>query len=706
LLILTWQSLQQPGGEGLLRGGAAGTQTDLLAYILPPQRHPLLGSWTAGTYGRFAINAHFWAYIGLVPLALAILVVIVRPRKALPWLLAGLFFFVLALGPILRFNGNVYPEIKLPFGLATDLFSTFGFNWPNRFNLGLMAAVSVLVGLASAYLSDRFQKSWLLVIPAALILFEYAVVPQQTTLAPPNSDFYSQIAADGEDYALVDLPLTRSDGEVHRYFQTIHTKPLVGGWDYRIPDSAREFMLSNPFLATWVVEDFASDPGNAPEQALADLEAAGVRYLVIHKNQTKSVPESMRFLINALEPVFQDRDIIVFSLEGALPHGVGISHWVGDSLGLVRPTLFLHLGRSPLLSLYMCWYRTGEDTDADAYRLALSMPDGSPVYEETRPLPGVSRGLTCDFVTVEWDPPHLVGEYDLRVTPLAKGQPLDTYTTKQPLQALETRRGVPFPAMGFASPATFDVPLEVLGYNLIGGDGFVWADLFLRSTEKHQGSYVLSLQLVGPDSDRDVSHSDDIIPYREWKQGDLHQERRLLWLDGVPPGQYALRILLQSTPLSVPPAPGDVAVLDVPLLVLPASQKGSTALEEGWIVAYTQTPQKIGDRWEDDDPPNHSSIAVNESQNRTLDPHGDEEVVHLWVWTGLHLEVLTHSLGGSASTALELPTCSGTWSDTDGGQARVEWLSTCDEVVVMRIRSTNGSFGPDERYTLSVNQLP
>jgi hypothetical protein len=248
--------------------------------------------------------------------------------------------------------------------------------------------------------------------------------------------------------------------------------------------------------------------------------------------------------------------------------------------------------------------------------------------------------------------------------------------------------------------------LEVLGYNLIGGDGFVWADLFLRSTEKHQGSYVLSLQLVGPDSDRDVSHSDDIIPYREWKQGDLHQERRLLWLDGVPPGQYALRILLQSTPLSVPPAPGDVAVLDVPLLVLPASQKGSIALEEGWIVAYTQTPQKIGDRWEDDDPPNHSSIAVNESQNRTLDPHGDEEVVHLWVWTGLHLEVLTHSLGGSASTALELPTCSGTWSDTDGGQARVEWLSTCDEVVVMRIRSTNGSFGPDERYTLSVNQLP
>ncbi len=99
------------------------------------------------------------------------------------------------------------------------------------------------------------------------------------------------------------------------------------------------------------------------------------------------------------------------------------------------------------------------------------------------------------------------------------------------------------------------------------------------------------------------------------------------------------------------------------------------------------TPIPIGDAYEDDDPPNHSSIAVNESQGRTLDPYGDEEVVHLWVWTGLHVEVRTHSLGGLASTALEIPTCSGTFSDTDGGESTVSWISSCDEVVVMRIWS-------------------
>lgn len=125
--------------------------------------------------------------------------------------------------------------------------------------------------------------------------------------------------------------------------------------------------------------------------------------------------------------------------------------------------------------------------------------------------------------------------------------------------------------------------------------------------------------------------------------------------------------------------------------------------------AATETPVPApGDGYEPDqpDPPYHSSIAVGESQGRSLDPYGDEEVVYLWVWTGLHLEVLTHSLGGLASTNLEVPTCSGTFYDTDGGPARVEWVSACDELVVMRIPSSNGYYGPGETYTLQVNQLP
>jgi len=100
LLVFVWQSLQQPGGESLLRGGADQLQTDLLAYVLPPQRHTLFGSWTKGVYEQqFAVNEQYWAYLGLIPLVLVLVAAISRPRKAMPWLLTGLFFFVLALGP-------------------------------------------------------------------------------------------------------------------------------------------------------------------------------------------------------------------------------------------------------------------------------------------------------------------------------------------------------------------------------------------------------------------------------------------------------------------------------------------------------------------------------------------------------------------------------------------------------------------------------
>lgn len=123
----------------------------------------------------------------------------------------------------------------------------------------------------------------------------------------------------------------------------------------------------------------------------------------------------------------------------------------------------------------------------------------------------------------------------------------------------------------------------------------------------------------------------------------------------------------------------------------------------------TETPAPVpGDAHEPDqpDPPYYSTIAVGESQARSLDPYGDEEYVHLWVWAGLHLEILTTDLGGLASTNLEVPTCSGTLYDTDGDEGRVELVSACNEVLVLRISSNNGFYGPGETYTLQVNQLP
>jgi len=119
----------------------------------------------------------------------------------------------------------------------------------------------------------------------------------------------------------------------------------------------------------------------------------------------------------------------------------------------------------------------------------------------------------------------------------------------------------------------------------------------------------------------------------------------------------------------------------------------------------TPTPSP-GDAYEDDDPPNHSDIGVDEAQGRTLEPTGDVDVVHLWVWAGLHLSVETHSLGGNASTNVEIQACDGLKADTDGGTAYLAWISNCSEVVIVTVTSANGYFGPGETYILEVKQLP
>jgi len=606
LLLYAWQSLQQEGGADLLRGAADQYQTDLLAYVLPTPQNPLFGSWTVDIYGqKFAVNMQYWAYIGFVPLLLALYATVSRPRQALPWLLAGLTFFILALGPILRLNGEVYPAIKLPYSLATDLFSAIGLNWPNRFNLCLMVAVSALVGMACAHILSRPRRAWLVGLAALLILGEFLVVPLPTILAPPHSDFYDQMATDGEDYAIVDLPLTRADGEIHRYYQTIHQKPIVGGWDHRTPASAFDFIAANPLLAQWFEEDQSGVPLPV-DTALAQLAEANVRYIVIHKDQVKGIPESVRGLVGILNPVYQDYSIIVLPVGSTSSEGYNVAQWFGRDLGLVEPVAFLHLpwdGRPPLLSLYICWIGDGQGDTADSYRVTLTGPNGAPspagtpplgdvtVYDETTSLPDASQGLTCDTQYLELAAPLQNGEHILAITPLSEDQSLGTYTTSQPIHVLQTRDGTEFPAMGTSSPVAFDAPMELLGYNMVGGDGFVWVDLFWRSTAKHQGSYSLSVQLADPESGQCFAHVENVIPEHAWKEGDLYQERRFLWLNDVAPGRYPLSIALQGPPAPQPyagePTPGETAVLEVPLLVLPASAKGSEVPEPGWIIAYT-----------------------------------------------------------------------------------------------------------------------
>jgi hypothetical protein len=185
------------------------------------------------------------------------------------------------------------------------------------------------------------------------------------------------------------------------------------------------------------------------------------------------------------------------------------------------------------------------------------------------------------------------------VTPLSAGEPLGTYTLAQPIHVLRTRREEAFSAMGSVAHVGFDEPFEMLGYSLTAGEGSIWVDLFWHSTAKHQKTHFLWVHLLDPETGQSVVSEEGLIMKYDWKEGDLFQERRILWLDDVAPGQYALGVALDATPIVDEQAasllPGGVVMLDVAVRVSPAGLKDSPASEEGGIVG--DTPAALTTPW-------------------------------------------------------------------------------------------------------------
>jgi hypothetical protein len=129
--------------------------------------------------------------------------------------------------------------------------------------------------------------------------------------------------------------------------------------------------------------------------------------------------------------------------------------------------------------------------------------------------------------------------------------------------------------MGSAAHVGFDAPVELLGTNLDAGEGFLWVDLFWRGTARHERTHFMWVHLLDPETGQSVVSEEGLIMKYDWREGDLFQDRRILWLDDVPPGEYRLGVALDATPTDYWEGavllPSGVVMLDVPVHVLPGA---------------------------------------------------------------------------------------------------------------------------------------
>jgi hypothetical protein len=312
-------------------GGAALYVSDALGFLTPSPDHFILGHLVRPIFDRFT-GGRFegTVFLGFSVLILAGLGLRRAGRKrGWFWLVVGLFFALISLGPGLhilgqyRFSwlawmrmGSVAQRLGIPMkpewvqmfdeapmfplpGAALQLLPFF--QWtraPSRFIVVTMLALAALAGFGVARLREMVQgRHWLrLPAPAAitalagvLVLFEFCIVPFPTTpIVVP--DFYRRLAQEPGDFAILDLPIEPYQLQP-QFLQTFHGKRLVYGHISRVPEERFAYL------------DFIAGEVYRPT---GYLQAVDIRYLVLHVDQLPSLkPAEAQALQAALDANFE-----------------------------------------------------------------------------------------------------------------------------------------------------------------------------------------------------------------------------------------------------------------------------------------------------------------------------------------------------------------------------------------------------------------
>jgi hypothetical protein len=215
-----------------------------------------------------------------IPLtAIALCAVAWRERAARPWIVFGLVFAVLCLGPRLRIFGTMWP-IVMPYEVLQRIPGLDVMRTPGRFMMLGSVGFAIAAGLGLAALMRQRPSRATAILAGASVLIAAECWPRtfaQTAL-PQVPAFYRELGAGARPAGpVLDLPhgwYNRSDrASAYMYYQTVHKQPIA--WSYLSRFHAR---FPNEGL------DPLWNLGLATDASMrTHLKALGFRYVVWHK---------------------------------------------------------------------------------------------------------------------------------------------------------------------------------------------------------------------------------------------------------------------------------------------------------------------------------------------------------------------------------------------------------------------------------------
>jgi hypothetical protein len=562
---------QERGGDdvaALLREGEETVmQTDVLAYMTPAASNPLLKGQTESFYDRYYADRsggrRFAAYVGIVALALALVGIWLRRKDSMPWVLMAIALVLLALGPLLRFNGRFYSGVPM---LYRSLSATVVFRLmrvPDRYNMFLALPICVLAAYGAAGLLARTR--WLAARRGALvgcllgglILVEYLAVPVPLQDASSSRPYYSRLADEQGDFAVLNLPIDPLKAKVYMLNQVSHGRPILQGHLSRVPADAFTFIDNDPWLR--VVRQAQEMPPALSDvsRQLANLNNENIRYIIIHKWLVGAdrVAHWRGYL--AIDPLYEDERVVVYSTSPLAGQDIELVKEMMPGLGPVATvvsTNCVNPGRA--LEVDVAWGTTDAlDQEFDA---AVSLVDDLGRVQQSERF-----SLSPAWPTSQWPANSVVwGFYPLFIsnsipageytTLLSLLDPEDGRTQGEPLSMQSVRVQAETCNLAEVTEAkdlnaVFGDQLRLLEYEIQRTEDRQDVTLYWRSERRMDADYKVFVHVFEPETGIPVAQ-DDAMPHRSaypttfWWPGETVKDVISIALDDVRPGAYGIAI--------------------------------------------------------------------------------------------------------------------------------------------------------------------
>jgi hypothetical protein len=537
--------------------------TDLLSFFIPGIDHPLLAGIGAGVRDQFS----HWrpAFLGYLPLALALYAGVRRPKASALWWVSGAAFAALALGKTLEIGGVAHPQVPMPFSFLLRWVPALAIlRQASRFNVMVSLSLAVLVGLACADLAGRLRARPVaahVVLPliGGVVLFEYLALPCPLSTGEV-SPFYRALAQDPADLALLELPIDDFHSREYLYPQTIHHKALVNGYVARTPPETQGFIEHQSLLRKLQIQ-MEVDPALEDVPAEMSLLAAnGVRYVVVHKQRLPPQPAVDPRVLSGWEALFgpqatyEDAEISVYALPPA--PDVDVAALGGAPLGAAIDARRVWLPGQQLVDVRVTWTALEAVGQGYACQLALRGPGG--IIAQT-----AAEAIAPRYPTQRWPAgvwvadryalpiagslPAGAYELELRVVDATSGETASTLTRTIDLGA-EAAPYVPALAeMAYTANVTYGEAIRLLGYTPQLEGGQLAVDLYWLALDVTEEDEKVFVHLVDPASGETLVQVDTMprgwsYPTSRWGRREVFVDRIALDVSGVPPGTYRLAV--------------------------------------------------------------------------------------------------------------------------------------------------------------------